>query len=322
MFDSAFSRKGLSLERLRRFCEVAQAGSIAQAQASNRRVQSSYSRDIAALEAYFGFTLFGRESGPSRAGHRMSEITPQGRALHAIAADIFRRIEDFRDFSEAPKRIRLGGGETVMHWVVGAHLAAITAALPKTTVDVADQRTQDETLAALQHGDLDYAIVEESAAATVPFRQRAFPLGTLTFSLFSHPESLGRGRRRLQARLLSQIPWIALSDTGHATAEAIADMEKAGITIHLAATLSTFRQAKTALRGRRLAALLPSVAKADMARMGFHPVDIPGLQHLSVPISLLYNEEQQTIRPYLAAAAETLVRVMVPLDGGGEDQAE
>lgn len=315
MFDSASSRKGLSLERLRRFCEVAQAGSIAQAQAGNHRVQSSYSRDIAVLESYFNFTLFGRESGRKRSGRRMQGLTPQGRALFAVATDVFRRLEDLRDFSETPKRIRLGGGATVMHWVVGAHLPAISAAMPTTTVEIVEHGTQEESLSALHEGRLDYAIVEESATATVPFRQRAHALGTLTFSLFVHPDSLGSARHRAQARLLGKIPWIALGDTRHATSEAIADMERAGITIHLAATLSNFRQAATALSGRRLAAFLPSLARADMARMGFQPLEIPALQHLSVPISLLYNDEQQPVRPYLAPTAETLVRVMVPLDG-------
>ena len=188
-------------------------------------------------------------------------------------------------------------------------------------VEIRNHNSQEESLAALQDGRLDHAIVEESATATVPFRQRAHALGTLTFSLFVHPDSLGRARRSAQARLLGQIPWIALSDTRKATTEAIADMENAGVTVHLAATLTNFRQASTALRGRRLAALLPSVARSDMARMGFEPIDLPALQHLSVPISLLYNEEQQTMRPYLAATAETLVRVMVPLDAGDSNQA-
>ena len=321
MFESTFTKKGLSLDRLRRFCEVAQAGSIVQAQESNRRVQSSYSRDIMALENYFGFRLFGRETGHSRSGQRMNALTPQGRALLAMATGIFNRIDDFRDFSETPKRIRLGGGETVMHWVVGTHLSAITGAMRNTTVEIRNHNSQEESLAALHDGCLDYVIVEESATATVPFRQRAHSLGTLTFSLFAHPDSLGRSRRHAQARLLGQIPWIALSDARHATTEAIADMEKAGVTVHLAATLTNFRQATTALRGRRLAALFPTVARADMARMGFQPLDVPELQHLSVPISLLYNEEQQTMYPYLAATAETLVRVMVPLDGGGSLKA-
>jgi DNA-binding transcriptional LysR family regulator len=321
MFESVFKKKGLSLDRLRRFCEVAQSGSIAQAQESNRRVQSSYSRDIMALESYFGFRLFGRDTGLSRSGRRMSTLTPQGRALLAMTTDIFHRIDEFRDFSETPKRIRLGGGETVMHWVVGTHLPAIMAAMPHTTVEIKDHRNQEESLSALQDGRLDFAIVEESAAATVPFRQRAYTLGTLTFSLFVHRDSLASASRRAQARLLGRVPWLALSDARQATNEAIADMEKVGVTIRLAATVSSFRQAATALRGGRLAALLPSVARAEMARMGFEPFEIPQLRHLSVPISLLYNEEQQTMCPYLATTAETLVRVMVPLDGVGANEA-
>ncbi len=47
MFNTIFDRNGLSLDRLRRFCEVARVGSISQAEESNRRVQSSFSRDMA-----------------------------------------------------------------------------------------------------------------------------------------------------------------------------------------------------------------------------------------------------------------------------------
>lgn len=148
-----------------------------------------------------------------------------------------------------------------------------------------------------------------------------YSLGTLTFSLFVHPDSLGHAGRRAGARLLGKIPWVALNDTRHASTQAIADMEQAGVTVHLAATLSSFRQATTALRGRRLAALLPSVARADMARMGFHPIELQELKHLSVPISLIYNEDQQAMRPYLSTAAETLVRIMVTRDAGRVTEA-
>lgn len=305
----------MSLERLRRFCEVARAGSISQAQESNRRVQSSYSRDIIALESYFGFRLFGREAGHKRSGQRLNALTPQGRALLFLANDIFHRLDDFRDFNETPKRLRLGGGESVLHWVIGTHLSAITAAMPNTTVDIISLGSQEESLALLQDGRLDFAIVEESAAAAAPFRQRAHALGTLTFSLFMHPDSIERTKRREQSRLLSKTPWIALNDFKQATAEAIDSLEKAGTTICLAATLSSFRQATTALRDTNLAALFPTVAETDMARLGFVPLDIPALRNLTVPISLLYNEEQLTMRPYLTTIAETLAHIMVPSDG-------
>ena len=58
MYESVFNRKGISLERLRRFCEVADAGSIADARDRHRRAQPSYSRDIAA-PAFGGGTITG-----------------------------------------------------------------------------------------------------------------------------------------------------------------------------------------------------------------------------------------------------------------------
>lgn len=321
MYESVFNRKGISLERLRRFCEVAGAGSIADARDRHRRAQPSYSRDIAALESYFGVALFGREPGSARSGRRMAGLTPQGRALHALATDILHRLEEISDFTDAPHRLRLGGGETVMQWVVSAHTQALTDRFPSTTVEICNFATQEETIAALHDGRLDFAIVDEAAITDAPFRPRATPLGTLSFTLYFNRQTLADTSRRNRSRLLSQVPWIALRDADRTAADAIADLEQRNIPVQLAATLTTFRQASAVLKGRNLAALFPTVAEQDMDALGFAKLDHPSFRSVRVPITLLYNEDQQPQRPYLQAAADTLGRIMVPLDNGGEQRA-
>ncbi len=320
MFDSVFTRKGLSLERLRSFCEVAQAGSIAQAVEDTHRKQPSYSRDIAELERYFESPLFARTLGRTRSGKRMAGLTAQGRALFAATNDIFRRLDECREFNEIPSHIDIGGGETVMQWIVGAHLPALTAAL-KTTLDLTNYANQHDALLALQDGRLDYAIVEESAVAAASFPAQARTLATLTFTLYIHSDWLRSTSPQARARLLSRVPWIALRDMRQPAAAAVADMKNAGIAVHLAATLSTFRQTETALRGRKLAAFLPTIADRDMRAMGFQKIEHPALQHVTVPLSLLYNEDRQPQRPFLPAVAETLVRIMAPLDAAARNEA-
>jgi DNA-binding transcriptional LysR family regulator len=321
MYDTIFNRKGLSLERLRRFCEVAGSGSIAEAEERNRRAQPSYSRDIAALEAYFGFPLFGRTSGPARAGRRMAGLTAHGRALQALATDMLHRLEEYQDFSDTPRRLRIGGGETVMQWIVGAHTHALTTGFPRTTVEICNCATQEETIAALHSGRLDFAIVDEAAMTDAPFRPRATPLGTLSYALYLRRETLTNTTRRTRHRLLSQIPWIALRDADRTATETITELDNRNISVQLAATLTTFRQAAATLKGRNLAALFPTVAEREMTALGFARMDHPDLQTIKVPISLLYNEDQLPQHPYLPAAAETLGRIMVPLDAGGEKRA-
>jgi DNA-binding transcriptional LysR family regulator len=321
MYASVFNRKGLSLERLRRFCEVVGAGSIADAEDRNRRAQPSYSRDIAALERYFNMPLFGRTAGRARAGRRMAGLTAQGRAVHALATDILHRLEEIQEATETPTRIRIGGGETVMQWVVAAHLPAITKALPRTTVEVANTATQEETIAALQTGRLNFAIVDETALRDAPFHPRATPLGTLTYALYVHADAIQTATRRNRNRLLSHLPWVTLRDATRTATEVIAELQHRNIPVPLAATLTTFKQAAAVLKGRELAALLPTVADRDMTALGYTRLDHPDLQTVKIPISLLYNEDQLPQHPYLPDVAETLGRIMVPLDERGEKRA-
>lgn len=321
MYASVFNRKGLSLERLRRFCEVVGAGSIADAEDRNRRAQPSYSRDIAALERYFNVPLFGRTAGRARAGRRMAGLTAQGRAVHLLATDILHRLEEFQEATETPTRIRIGGGETVMQWIVAAHLPAITKALPRTTVDVSNTATQEETITALQTGRLNFAVVDETALRDAPFHPHATPLGTLTYALYVHSDAIQAATRRTRNRLLSQMPWITLRDATRTAKEVMGELQNRDIPVHLAATLTTFRQAAAVLKGKDLAALFPTLAERDMTALGFARVNHPDLQTIKIPISLLYNEDQLPQHPYLPTVAETLGRIMVPLDARGAESA-
>lgn len=80
---------GLTLDQMRAFVAVADAGSFRAAAARLSRVQSAVSHAVAGLEAQLGVTLF------DRAGHR-PVLTPEGRALLAdmrallLKADLLR----------------------------------------------------------------------------------------------------------------------------------------------------------------------------------------------------------------------------------------
>ncbi len=54
MFESLFSERGLSLDRLKVLIEVRDAGSIAQAAPGDPVRQSQYSRQLRELSEFFG----------------------------------------------------------------------------------------------------------------------------------------------------------------------------------------------------------------------------------------------------------------------------
>ncbi|KRC86084.1 HTH-type transcriptional activator AllS [compost metagenome] len=79
----------LTLDQLRVFAAVADAGSFRAAARQLSRVQSAVSHAIANMEAQLGVPLF------DRSGHR-PVMTPQGQALLANARDILLRVDAMR----------------------------------------------------------------------------------------------------------------------------------------------------------------------------------------------------------------------------------
>ena len=69
-FDRLFDISGLSLDRLRSFLRVVEAGSLTRAALGDVTRQSQYSRQIKELEGYFGTALTRRVGGGSRSPRR------------------------------------------------------------------------------------------------------------------------------------------------------------------------------------------------------------------------------------------------------------
>ena len=89
-FERLFTVSGLSLDRLRTFLRVAEAGNLAKAALGDVTKQSQFSRQIKELEAFFGVAL------TRRVGRRI-EITQEGNQLALIIRRQFRELDDFRE---------------------------------------------------------------------------------------------------------------------------------------------------------------------------------------------------------------------------------
>ena len=96
----------LDLRLLRVFDAVARAGSFTAAEVMLNKSKSSISMDIAALETRLGLKLCRR----GRAGFALTE---QGKELHALGAELFRHLSDFRD-RVGKVASRVGGELTVV----------------------------------------------------------------------------------------------------------------------------------------------------------------------------------------------------------------
>ncbi|MDP4849131.1 MAG: LysR family transcriptional regulator, partial [Verrucomicrobiales bacterium] len=104
MFESLFSHRGLSLDRLRSFLEMAEAGGIAKAAPGDVVRQSQISRQIRELEEFFATELTQRRG-------KSLVLTAAGRRLADLVRGQLQGLEDFRREQEGlPKVYVIGSG--------------------------------------------------------------------------------------------------------------------------------------------------------------------------------------------------------------------
>ena len=141
---------------LRTFLTVARQGSITAAASSLGYTQSAVSRQVGALEAETGATLFARRA-------RGVELTEHGRALLPHAEAVLRIVEESLDELRALDRIeagslRLGAFPTANAALMPRAIAAFSAAHPKVTVTLREG-TSNRQLSHLDLGDIDLAVI-------------------------------------------------------------------------------------------------------------------------------------------------------------------
>ncbi len=156
MFNRLFTRAGLSLERLRTFCEVADAGSMAKAANGDAVRQSQFSRQIKELEEHFG-RRFTERSG------RNVVLTSEGRELAALARQILAGLEAVHatEAEEVSELVVLGAGESFLRGVVLPRLGALRARMPKVVLEMRNLRGA-EILDALEEGRIDLGVIDET----------------------------------------------------------------------------------------------------------------------------------------------------------------
>src|SRR5688572_17063147 len=173
MFDELFTERGLSLERLRTFCEIAEAGGVTRAAKGAVR-QSQYSRQIRELESYLKTELFIRKRNSFRP-------TPAGEKLLSTAKEFLSALDlTRRELREMPQGICIGAGESIFNWLLFPKLSKVHRLFPKYRFDFRNMRSK-EIVRALLESELDFGIVREDACSKELARKQ---IGTMSYCLF------------------------------------------------------------------------------------------------------------------------------------------
>lgn len=158
MFDSLFtSNGGLSLQRLRTLCIVAEAGSMSAAAAGDSSKLAQYSKQITELQDFFEVPLKEENVKPVR-------LTEEGMKLARTCRSLLQELDDLKT-SRADGRItiRIGAGESLLQWVLPPFVDGLAKAFPNVSVHLLNLRTADIN-EKLISGEIDLGVLSEAAA--------------------------------------------------------------------------------------------------------------------------------------------------------------
>jgi DNA-binding transcriptional LysR family regulator len=291
-FSALFAEGGLSLDRLRSFLEVAEAGSIASASRGEPVRQSQLSRQISELEAYFGCALTER-----RKGRRV--LTAMGERLAEHVRWTFSGLLEIRRGAlEAPvPPLVLAAGDSTLHWLVLPRIA-----------DVDDRFTvralaAHDVVAGLGNGSVDVGIVRRD---DVPGHLESKPVGEVEHAVFV-PRGLAP-RGVTDDELPFVVPMAAQVSDRDFVSAMLAAAARSRRTLQIALQCETFPQVFRAVQSGRYAGLLPTLARGELAPSRFRELGFGGRHRSS--LRLAWSPKLLRVRPSATRTIERLQDVL------------
>lgn len=298
MFAELLNEGGLSLDRLANFCLVAEAGGVTKAAQGDPARQSLFSRQIKELEEFFGTELIRRKG-------RGIELTDSGRRLQAASREFSAALADFKsDCRGRPVEVVVGTGETVIQWLIIPHIDELQSRLPNVRIKLLNLPTAT-AISRLTEGAIDFAIVRRDVVRR-PLRSR--PLGAMSFSLFIPKRIAGCTAVNATDRLAS-VPLATLEGAGTFRTELQEEARKAGIKLQIQVECPSFPLVARAVAKGSIAAILPSIASADLRDFDVDEFPVPFLETSRREMALAMNPRVMRIRPFLPRVSEVLEQV-------------
>jgi len=300
MYDQLFSKRGLSLERLKSLCDIAQAGGMSKAAGDQPTRQGQLSRQMKELEDYFGVELFERKGKVlvmTEAGQRLAEVCRE------FLGSLNRLAEDF---SGIDPTLAIGAGGTYLDWVLLPKLPQIQRLFPHASLRLRSLRSKEIDRKLLE-GELDFGILRKDACSA---RLTVKELGEMRYSLFV-PRSLARDvRGRKGNKWLEELPMATLDGEGEFKRILRDATQQDGIRLQFGLTCSSFMMVTTAVKQGSVAAILPHLAQSELPARDCERIELPLLKKLRRTIVLAYNLRVFVTRPKLAKGLDGLVRLL------------
>jgi DNA-binding transcriptional LysR family regulator len=291
---------GFTIERLRTFCRIAAAGSIAQAAKGDTTRQSQFSRQVKELEEFFGTRLV------ERAGKTV-RLTEAGRKLALLTQSYFRSIEELRQNSTQEEVIHLGAGESVFRWLLMPRLAELQGQSQGIRFEFHTQGTA-QCLEGVKTGRLDLAIVRKDA---VDDSYGSLPCGSMKYALVV-PRSFLPGRTAAGLDSVQELPFALLTGDGLLAKSVLKLAAKMGLSLDVKVKAENFSLVVSAIENSDLAAILPATAVAGLSKERFAKVEMKGIETLTRDLVIAYSPQAAELRQSIRRLAP---RIASLLDG-------
>jgi len=305
MFESLFAKSGLSLDRLRSFLEMAEAGGISKAAPGDAVRQSQISRQIRELEEFFGAELTRRRG-------KGLVLTGAGRRLAGLVRAQLQGLDDFRREEQGrPKAFVLGAGASTLESLVAPHLPELAEALGGAQLQTASYRSH-ALVEAVREGSVDLAVVRRDAIAE-PSKRNCLPLVKVTFQLCVPKQLLPRGTGVAELSdpgLWARLPFASGRDGGQLDKAIREAMAKAGLAFQPRFECGSMLQVRQLVAQGSCAAVLPNLALPGLDPERILVATYPPLAGYGRTLVLHWNPRQMEMRGVaarqIAAAAGIL----------------
>ncbi len=300
MFDSLFSERGLSLDRLKVLIEVRDAGSIAQAAPGDPVRQSQYSRQLRELSEFFGCEVAQRRG-------KILKLTEQGERLAELAREQLRSLEDFRsECKQQSVAFTIGAGDSLIQWLVIPRLGKIIDEFPGTQFSTTNLRT-NEIVQQLTDCRLDFGIIRKNAIAP---GLKAVSLGKVSYVALV-PDALVKPKTKLSLRHAFETLPLATQTTDGQFTSGLREIAKTlEVPLVPALACQSFPQTLAALRSGRFWAVVPELAVRELPGGVAHRIADSRLSPLDRDAMLAWNPRVVRVRPNAARIAARLEQVL------------
>ncbi len=287
MFEKLFAERGLSLERLRMLVEVHDAGSIAQAAPGDPVRQSQYSRQLRELAEFFGCEVARRKG-------KLLKLTPEGVRLAELARAQMRALDDFRAECAAETiDYTLAAGDSIIHWLVIPRLGGLLKATPGLRFATTNLRTND-IVAQLGDGRVDFGIIRRDALVA---GLKSASLGMWNYTLVVPVALLGKKAKPSVVEVFERYPLAAQTTDGQFGDRLRALTHGLGVEPRHGLSCQSFPQTLAAVRSGGFAAVLPTLATADLPEKSFVEIGGAPMRGLSRELVLAWNPRVARVRP-------------------------